>query len=118
MRLAKATEQVATRLEALPEPANADYVPRVRDLAKALIDFLDGLDADPDLEPTLGYVPGEAANDECESEPDLEPPLGSFDGMMNQAGGWKAGENYMVGSDIELDNCDEEPSLGSIEAHP
>jgi hypothetical protein len=43
---------------------HADYVPRVRDLAKALIDFLDGLDTDSDLEPTLGYehVPG---GDEC-----------------------------------------------------
>ncbi len=119
LRLAKATERVAAGLEALAEPADAEYVPRVRDLAKVLIDFLDGLDADPDLEPTLGYehVPG---GDECEGPEDDEPSLGSLDRMTDQSKSW-AVKNWdpVTGADFEVDSekddSDSEPSLGSVE---
>jgi hypothetical protein len=119
LRLAKATEQVASRFEAFPEPSNADYVPRVRDLAKALIDFLDGVDSDPDLEPILGYehIPG---SDECEGPEDDEPSLGSLDRMTDQSKSWAVkNRDSVTGADFavdsEKDDCDNEPSLGSIE---
>jgi hypothetical protein len=78
-----------------------------------LIDFLDGLEADPDLEPTLGneFVPG---SDECEIPEDAEPSLGSFDRMIDQEKSWRTcGRNpdlygWSSGSDNELDDSDHE----------
>jgi hypothetical protein len=61
LRLAKATERVAAKLDEMPgTAADVQYIPKARELAKSLIDFLDGLEDDVDLEPTLGYehVPG------------------------------------------------------------
>jgi hypothetical protein len=84
LRLAKATERVAAKLEELPAiVSEPGYVLRARELAKSLIDFLDGLDDDVDLEPTLGYehVRG---SDECEISEDAESSLGSFDRMIDQ----------------------------------
>src|ERR1700692_4852473 len=73
LRLAKATERVAAKLDEMPgTAADVQYIPKARELAKSLIDFLDGLEDDVDLEPTLGYehVPG---SDECEIPEDAEP---------------------------------------------
>lgn len=83
LRLAKATERVAAKLDELPiATAGVDYVPRVRELAKSLIDFLDGLEdtdqdtaCDDDACDDNELDGPENAEDE-ESEPD-EPSLGS-----------------------------------------
>jgi len=56
--------------------------------ANRRINFLDDLDADPDLEPTLGEVCSPAEADECETDVDAEPSFGSFDRMINQEGAW------------------------------
>jgi hypothetical protein len=116
LRLAKATELVAAKLDELPaSTAGGQYIPKVRELAKSLIDFLDGLEDDVDLEPTLGYehVPG---SDECEIPADAEPSLGSFDRMVNQEKSWRTIDRnpdvygWSAGTDYELDDCDHEDS--------
>jgi hypothetical protein len=121
LRLAEATERVAAKLEELPsDPADPRYIPKARELARTLIDFLDNLDADPDLEPTMGFehVPG---SDECEIPEDAEPSLGSFDRMINQEKAWRTVDRnpdiygWSGGVDNELDDCDYEPSLGSLD---
>ena len=63
LRLAKATERVAAKLDQLPGTKDAQYVPKARELAKSLIDFLDGLeDTDQDS----------AADDEACCDNELE----------------------------------------------
>lgn len=77
-----------------------------RELIKDLIDFLDQLDADPDLEPTCGVAYGHPPGaDECEPPEDSEPSLGSFDRIMDQAQAWRW-DRYSI--DRELDDCDRE----------
>jgi len=74
-------------------------------LVKDLIDFLDQIDADPDLEPTFGgsyYGLGPMA-DECEPPEDGEPSLGSPDRITDQTR-WCTGSK----DDLELDDCDRE----------
>jgi hypothetical protein len=44
LRLAKATERVAAKLDELPAATDGQYIPKARELAKSLIDFLDGLE--------------------------------------------------------------------------
>ncbi|WGR67847.1 MULTISPECIES: hypothetical protein [unclassified Bradyrhizobium] len=66
-------------------PIDRGMVHHARELVKDLIDFLDQLEADPDLEPSFGsvaygYGPGA---DECEPD-DAEPSLGSLDRAMDQ----------------------------------
>jgi hypothetical protein len=73
-----------------------------------LLNFLDASDLDPDLEPTLGFMNGPAEMDECEMPEDDEPSLASLDRMADQTK-WAAGGMM----DAELDESDDEPSLGS-----
>jgi hypothetical protein len=123
LRLAKATERVAANLEEFPAITEAGYVLKARELAKSLIDFLDSLDDDVDLEPTLGFefVPG---SDECEIPEDAEPSLGSFDRMMDQEKSWRTADRnpdlygWSSGSDNELDDCDHEDDDPTEESDP
>lgn len=115
LRLAKATERVAAKLNELPATtADTQYIPKARELAKSLIDFLDGLEEDPDLEPTLGYMNGPPEMDECEIPEDTEPSLGSFDRMVDQEKSWRTVDRnpdvygWSSGNDNELDDCDYE----------
>lgn len=113
LRLAKSTETVSKRMDALLGPGGpADLVPRCRSLAKALIDLLDEIDPDPDFEPSFGYMVGPAGRDECDPPEDTEPSLGSFDRMIDQEKSWRARDGYgwPVGTDNELDNSDHEDS--------
>jgi hypothetical protein len=116
VRLAKATERVAAKLDGLPSLADGAYVTKARELAKSLIDFLDGIEEDPDLEPTLGFMNGPPEVDECEIPEDAEPSLGSFDRMIDQEKSWRASDRnpeiygWSSGTDNELDHCDYEDS--------
>ena len=76
-----------------------------------MLEFLDGLEEDPDLEPSLAVYsdPGGSCFDgEEEEEADDEPSLASLDSVANQT---KWAEGGMM--DAELDDSDDEPSLGS-----
>jgi hypothetical protein len=102
-RLAKEAakrEKALKRLRKLRQKA-ADEIDR-------LLEFLDASDIDPDLEPTLGYMNGPPEMDECELPEDDEPSLASLDRMADQTK-WAAGGMM----DAELDESDDEPSLGS-----
>jgi hypothetical protein len=76
LRLAIATERVAAKLEEMPGTAtDAHYIPKARELAKSLIDFLDCLeDTDQD-----SAVDDEACcdNELDDNGEDYEPSLGS-----------------------------------------
>ncbi|MCK1578572.1 hypothetical protein IVB03_02980 [Bradyrhizobium sp. 168] len=113
IRLANSTERVAFRLETfMGTPIDGGMARHARELIKDLIDFLDQLDADSDLEPTAGA----SCTDECEPPEDAEPSLGSFDCLMNQDTSWRTvhGE-FIAGPEAEQDDCDIEPSLGSLD---
>jgi len=123
VRLAKATERVAAKLDELPVTTDGQYIAKVRELAKSLIDFLDGLeDTDQDA----------AADDEsCDTdelelaEGDDEPSLGStghgsggpicYSMPVVRAGGELIhdceGDEHDGGEPPE----DDEPSLGSFD---
>ena len=88
------------------------YVKNCRELVDMMLDFLDGIEEDPDLEPTLGFMNGPPETDECEIPEDAEPSLGSFDRMLDQEKAWKQVSSW--GVDYEQDDCDAEPSLGSV----
>jgi hypothetical protein len=83
LRLAKATERVAAKLDELPiATADVQYIPKARELAKSLIDFLDGLE-DTDQDTACddaacddNELDGPENEEDEESEPD-EPSLGS-----------------------------------------
>jgi hypothetical protein len=80
IRLASAPEQVACRLELWIATNNREgnFVREARNLAKDLIGFLDEVDGDPDLEPSLGY--GWRGGDDREQEDEHdEPSLGWTD---------------------------------------
>jgi hypothetical protein len=113
LRLANVAQRVANQLEwVCSHPQDNDpestYAGHCRELVDSLLEFLDGLDEDPDLEPTLGYMNGPAEMDECETPEDGEPSLASLDRMADQTK-WAAGGMM----DAELDESDDEPSLGS-----
>jgi hypothetical protein len=97
------------------DPENT-YAAHVRELIDMLIEFLDGIDPDPDLEPSLGFMVGPAMQDECEIPEDAEPTLGSFDRMMNQSKSWRTCDRnvelygWTAGNDNELDDSDFEDS--------
>jgi hypothetical protein len=93
-------EEALQRLRSLRKEA-ADEIDR-------LLEFLDASDIDPDLEPTLGFMNGPPEMDECETPEDDEPSLASLDRMADQTK-WAAGGMM----DAELDDSDDEPSLGS-----
>ncbi|GAA0004399.1 hypothetical protein BDS110ZK4_24190 [Bradyrhizobium diazoefficiens] len=81
IRLANASERVAFRLEAfMGTPIDGGMARHARELVRDLIDFLDQLEADPDLEPTAGG----SCDDECEPPEDPEPSLGSLDRTLDQ----------------------------------
>ncbi|MCK1595474.1 hypothetical protein [Bradyrhizobium sp. 164] len=67
-------------------PIDGGMARHARELVKDLIDFLDSLEADPDLEPSFGGVAyGYGAHaDECEPPEDAEPSLGSLDRALDQ----------------------------------
>src|SRR5579863_3866558 len=83
LRLAQATERVAAKLNELPATtADDQYIPKARELAKCLIDFLDGLE-DVDQDSACddeacddNELDGPENEEDEESEPD-EPSLGS-----------------------------------------
>ena len=117
IRLANVSERVVEKLEwVLEHEQDSDpssvYVKNCRELVDQMLEFLDGLDADPDLEPTLGFMNGPPEMDECETPEDGEPSLASLDRMVDQTK-WAAGSM----SDAELDESDDEPSLGSLSSH-
>jgi hypothetical protein len=125
LRLAKATERVAAKLDEMPGTTDVQYIPKARELAKSLIDFLDGLE---DTDQDAAIDDGPCDTDELEiAEGDDEPSLGS-------TGHGNAGPiSYMipvVSADGEMiHDCegdehdgrepvgDEEPSLGFLERH-
>ncbi|QOZ52881.1 hypothetical protein [Bradyrhizobium sp. CCBAU 53338] len=115
IRLANASERVAFRLEAfMGTPIDGGMARHARELVKDLIDFLDQLEADPDLEPSAGG----SCTDECEEIGDTEPSLGSLDRAINQEQ-WSKGHSWGPGdADLELDRSDDEPALGATENHP
>jgi hypothetical protein len=114
VRLANASERVAAKLgwilenEQDNDPASV-YVKNCRELVDMMLEFLDGLEEDPDLEPSLAVysVPGGSCVD-GEEEADDEPSLASLDSVANQT---KWAEGGMM--DAEQDDSDDEPSLGS-----
>jgi hypothetical protein len=117
IRLANVSEKVASKLGWVLEhdqdngPASV-YVKNCRELVDLLLDLLNGLEEDPDLEPTLGFMNGPSVMDECETPEDGEPSLASLDRMTDQTK-WAKGSM----SDAELDESDDEPSLGSLSSH-
>jgi hypothetical protein len=78
----------------------------VRDEIERLIEWLDStIDVDQD----------EAADDiPCDGDTDAEPSLGSFDAMSNQIKAWQT-TTINADIDCELDRCDDEPSLASVD---
>ncbi len=75
LRLAKATERVAAKLDELPDTTDSQYIAKARELAKSLIDFLDGLE---DTDQDAAIDDGPCDTDELEiAEGDDEPSLGS-----------------------------------------
>ena len=82
---------------------------KMRQVVDDLLAILDGLDGDPDLEPTLAIwsMYRESDADECEMPQDDEASLG-WTGRTNQI-------RLCGGNDRELDTADDEPSLGSLQ---
>jgi hypothetical protein len=76
-------------------PPGTKLVTRLRSLVEGLIDLLDSFDADPDLEESA----------------DAEGSLGFLQAFPGQGRGCIFGQD-----DLEMDNADDEPSLGSHEA--
>lgn len=117
IRLANVSERMCERLGWVldhsqdNDPAS-EYAKNYRELVDMMIEYLDGIDPDPDLEPSFGSVAyGYGAQaDECEPPEDTEPSLGSPDRSVDQTR-WSAGSK----DDHEHDDCDDEPSLGSID---
>jgi hypothetical protein len=114
IRLANVSEKVASKLGWILENEQDDdptseYVKNCRELVDLMLEFLDGLEEDPDLEPTLGFMNGPAEMDECEEPEDGEPSLASLDRIADQTK-WAAGSM----SDAELDESDREPDAGEL----
>lgn len=84
---------------------------RIRAEAEAaierLIAMVDELDPDPDLEPTLGFIPPGGLDDGEPDDPE-EPSLGSTNGIDQSA--WAAGNT----EDAEGEDSDLEPSLAAL----
>jgi hypothetical protein len=119
LRLANASERVANQLEWVctnnqDDDPDGTYADHCRELVADLLEFLDGIDLDPDLEPSLGFMSGPAMQDECEIPEDAEPSLGSFDRMMDQSKSWRVCcrnvdlYGWTANNDNELDDCDHE----------
>ncbi len=82
-----------------------------RDEIIRLIQFLDASDE---------YVMTELEEEaDLEEGGDSEPSLGSFDRMTNQEKSWKQVHGAVISEiDGEVDDADDEPSLGATEHHP
>jgi hypothetical protein len=125
LRLAKATERVAEKLDEMPGAADVQYIPKARELAKSLIDFLDGLE---DTDQDAAIDDGPCDTDELEiAEGDDEPSLGStghgsggpisYRIPVVSAGGEMIHDCEGDEHDGREDVGDDEPSLGSMERH-
>jgi hypothetical protein len=86
---------------------SSEYARNCRELVDMMIEYLDGIDPDPDLEPSFGSVAYGcgAQADECEPPEDAEPSLGSFDRITDQTRAWRSGVHFL---DAEQDDCDRE----------
>lgn len=93
LRLAKATERVERRMDEMGLCQDAPtFQKKMRQMVDDLLSLLDGMDDDPDLEPTAGG----SCDDECEPE-ETEPFLGwTTSGVMGDV------------NDLEQDDCDRE----------
>jgi len=123
LRLAKATERIATRLDEMPgTTADVQYIPKARELAKSLIDFLDGLeDTDQDAaSDDVACDDNELDGPEDAEDEESDPPeysLGSLDHRLDQTEWSSLG----LGKDLEDEHDgaeppeDAEPSLGSFD---
>jgi len=101
IRLAKATERVERRMDEMGLcKTPMTFQQKMRQMVDDLLVLLDGMEDDPDLEPTAGGT----LDDECEPE-ETEPSLGSFDRVMNQDRAWRCG-GFVV--DLEQDDSDRE----------
>jgi hypothetical protein len=68
-------ERVAAKLDEMAGTTDVQYIPKARELAKSLIDFLDGLE---DTDQDTAIDDGPCDTDELEiAEGDDEPSLGS-----------------------------------------
>lgn len=91
-------------------PIDGGMARHARELVKDLIDFLDSLEADPDMEPSRGVAHGQPPGaDECEPPEDdeysgdeHEPSLGAVQ-SFDQSHAWKGRTD-----DLEQDDCDRE----------
>jgi len=96
-------EEALLRLRSLRKEA-ADEIDR-------LLGFLDASD------PYVTTELEEAVDDVARDDNELEPSLGTFDLMMDQTkAGVKLQGEFGAEEDAELDHCDDEPSLGTVEA--
>ncbi|MEY9428867.1 hypothetical protein ABH975_004182 [Bradyrhizobium ottawaense] len=99
LRLARATERVEKRMDEMGLcKTPMTFQRKMRQMVDDLLVLLDGMEDDPDLEPTAGG----SCDDEREPE-EQEPSLGSPDRAIDQTR-WGAGR----ADDIELDDCDRE----------
>jgi hypothetical protein len=95
-------------------------VKNCRELVELMLEFLDGLEEDPDLEPSLAIYSSSGSCVDGEEQGDDEQSLGSLDRMADQTK-WAAGSaSYdLLSVDAEQDDSDDEdgaddsPSLGS-----
>lgn len=100
LRLARATERVERRMDEMGLcKTPMTFQRKMRQMVDDLLVLLDGMDDDPDLEPTAGG----SCDDECEPE-ETEPSLGSLDRAINQDRAWRG--DYSA--DLEQDDCDRE----------
>jgi hypothetical protein len=81
------------------------------DEIERLLALLDALDGDPDLEPTLGYLPPGMPDEAEPSGDEGEPSLGWTEGEAR----FGCNPVFCGGADLELDQSDDEPSLGALE---
>jgi hypothetical protein len=83
-------------------------LPRLRKEAAEQIELLIALlDATEDTETDT------QCDDERIDDDELEPSLGALEGRVSDIPAWRMPDNHMVGEDRELDESDDEPSLGS-----
>ena len=113
LRLADVAERVCERLDWVLDhhqdnDPSSEYARNCRELVDMMLEYLDGIDPDPDLEPTYGGTCRDYREDECEPSEDAEPSLGSFNRMTNQDHAYRQSGWHQPGSDLELDDCDRE----------
>jgi hypothetical protein len=127
LRLAKATERVAAKLDELPAATDGQYIPKARELAKSLIDFLDGLEdtdqdtACDDVACDDNELDGNDRIGEGEDDEEADPPEPSLGSLENFGTGdqerWASGNSRDLEDEHDGSEPDEdgEPSLGSFD---